>query len=231
MFQLISFTKPFVCKKILPLVFFVLGCFQLNAQNLRSFIFPKGITSSRFNYLNGSGDPEEGSKMVFEYLMNDKNYPIAFSIGDNDVMIFISNYQNDVLLSRKREDYFVTDTAIYLININKEALSSSKREGFLGYNNCFLKMPYQGTATSWIYKESNTTSYKCRATLISIIMGDSTYATIKVEKTPFENGHYLNELKTNVYYVQGKGLLKEVFFSTKKDIYILNTTEFVNFSN
>src|SRR4029077_732527 len=52
------------------------------------------------------------------------------------------------------------------------------------------------------------------------------YSTIKVDKTPFQNGRYLDNYRTSVYYIEGKGLYKEIPIAGKKPIYVLSSSDF-----
>lgn len=185
------------------------------SQNLKEYVFPEGIMKTTFNYTKSDGTRDERSRMIYEYL-----------VGEEGATVFVSNFQDNNVLSRRKEEYYVTDTAIYLVNINTQNILAYKQENFFGYKNCFLKLPNKGKIVNWSYKETNSTSYKCSATITSLTIANVQYSAIKVDKTPFENGRYLDNYKTSVYYVKGKGLYKEVPVTGKKAIYVLSSTDF-----
>lgn len=188
---------------------------EVRSQSLREYFVPTGLDKSTFYYRGEDGNLDAESKLVWEYL-----------VGLDGATIFVSNFQNSHVLSRRKEEYFITDSAIYLVNINTENILSTRRENFLGYKNCFLRMPRKGVDIVWTYKESDQTSYKCVASLITFKFSDSLYSAIKVIKTPFENGKYLTALKSVCYFIESKGLFKEDVYSTKKNIYTLNSSVF-----
>jgi hypothetical protein len=185
------------------------------SQSLKDYIFPNGIKKTTFNYTKSDGTRDENATMIYEYLVDEEG-----------ATIFISNFQDNNVLSRRKEEYYVTDTAIYLININTQNILAYNRENFLGYKNCYLKLPTRDKMADWFYKETNSTSYKCSATLTHITISNVQYSAIKVDKTPFENGKYLENYKTSVYYIEGKGLYKEIPIAGKKPIYLLSATDF-----
>lgn len=200
-------------KKILLITGLFLGD-KLYSQNIKNYIFPDGIQKATFNYTKADGSKDDAFKMVYEYLL-----------GDQGATVFVSNYYDDNVVSRKKEEFYITDTAIYLVNTNTKNILSYDRENYMGYSNCFLKLPQKGKAISWIYKETKETSYKCDAISVKLTVEGLEYSAIKVDKTPFESGKYLESYKSSVYYVEGKGLYKEIPLNGKKPLYILSSTE------
>lgn len=209
-----SFTKPNQMKKIL-LALSLLFSLSTYSQNLKDYVFPDGIMKTTFNYTKSDGTRDESSRMVYEYL-----------VGEEGATVFVSNFQDNNVLSRRKEEYYITDTAIYLVNINTQNILAYKQENSFGYKNCFLKLPAKGQTVNWSYKELNSTSYKCSATMTTFTISNVQFPAIKVDKTPFENGRYLDNYKTSVYYVKGKGLYKEMPVAGKKAIYVLSSTDF-----
>lgn len=207
------FTKPNQMRRIL-LTSSLLFSLSTYAQNLKDYVFPDGIMKTTFNYTKSDGTRDESFKMVYEYL-----------VGEERATVFVSNFHDNNVLSRRKEEYYITDTAIYLINTNTKSILSFESENYMGYNNCFLRLPAKGRSISWVYKETKETSYKCTAIMTTLTISNVLFFAIKVDKTPFENGRYLNNYKTSVYYVKGKGLYKEVPVSGKKALYILSSTE------
>lgn len=185
------------------------------SQNLKDYIFPEGIRKTTFTHTNSDGSMDENSKMVYEYL-----------IASEGATVFVSNFFQSNVVSRTKEEYYITDTAIYLINTNTKNILSYNRENFMGYNNCFLKLPPKGKTIWWAYKQTDETSYKCSATMTKVTISNLQYDAIRVDETPFENGKYLDKYKTSLYYVKGKGLYKEELTASKKPMYVLYSTEF-----
>ncbi|MGC4035231.1 MAG: hypothetical protein QM764_04655 [Chitinophagaceae bacterium] len=193
---------------------------NVKSQNIREFIFPDGIKKSSLNFTNSDGSKDESSIMALEYL-----------ITPNAATVFESNYLANHVASRKKEEFLITDTAIYLVNINTRNILSYNQENFMGYNNCFLKLPAKGKSIVWSFRETKNTSYKCTAALTMINVSNIQYPAIKVDKIPFENGQYLERFKSSVYYVKGKGLYKEEPTTGKKAIYILSSVDFEDSKN
>lgn len=185
------------------------------SQNLKEYIFPNGILKTTFNYTKSDGTIDRDTRMVNEYL-----------IGEQGATVFVSNFYNNSVISRRKEEYFITDTAIYLVNINTDNILSYKQENPLGFKNCFLKLPAKGQTVTWFYKGLNSTFYQCTASLITLTISNVQYSAVKVDKTPFENGKYLTNFKSSIYYVKGKGLYKEVSAIGKKTIYLFSSTSF-----
>jgi hypothetical protein len=213
-----SYSKWNLAKRGLLLCLFSYNtALELKSQSVKQYFVPSGINKSTFYYRGEGGNLDTGSKMIWEYLA-----------GADGATIFVSNFQGAQVLSRKKEEYFITDSAIYLVNVNTENILSTRRENFLGYRNCYLKMPKKGSDLVWTYNESDQTSYKCVASLSTFKFSDSLYSAIKVIKTPLENGKYLTALKTVCYFIDGKGLFKEDLYSTKANIYTLYQTVYTH---
>lgn len=206
--------KPLHMKRILLATGLFVSSLS-HSQNLKDYIFPDGILEARFNHTNTDGSRDKNFEMVYEYL-----------IGAEGATVFVSNFFQTNVVSRTKEEYYITDTAIYLVNINTKNILSYDQENFMGYNNCFLKLPQKGKTIWWHYKVSDEASYKCSATMIKITISNIQYDAIKVDKTPIQDGKHLDNYKTSVYYVQGKGLYKEILPSTKRAIYTLSSSEF-----
>lgn len=201
-------------KRIL-LALSLLLCLSTYSQNLKDYVFPDGILKTTFNYTKSDGTRDENARMVYEYL-----------VGEEGATVFVSNFQDNNVLSRRKEEYYITDTAIYLVNINTQDILAYKQENSFGFKNCFLKLPAKGQTANWSYKELNSTSYKCSAIMTTVTISNVQYSAIRIDKIPFENGRYLDNYKTSVYYVKGKGLYKETPINGKKPIYILSSTDF-----